>query len=66
MIPKYIQKKILRRAELQGKANILQSEIEEWCAKKGDRVVIFKHPRCFVCRADYDFCSDGTGNKRAV
>lgn len=35
MIPKYIQKKVLRRAELQTKANSLQIEIEEWCAKKG-------------------------------
>lgn len=33
-IPKYIKKKIQERARFQGKANWLQQEIEEWCAKR--------------------------------
>ena len=33
-MPKYIEKKIQERARFQGKANWLQQEIEEWCAKR--------------------------------
>ena len=32
-VPKYIEKKIRKRAMLQGAANVLQEEIEDWCAK---------------------------------
>ena len=32
-IPKYMKAKILKRATLQGKANSLQQDIEEWCMK---------------------------------
>lgn len=34
-LPKYMREKILQRARLQGKANRLQLEIEEWCNKHG-------------------------------
>lgn len=32
-LPKYLEKKIFKRAELQERASVLQSEIEEWCEK---------------------------------
>ena len=32
-VPKYLEKKIFKRAELQEKASVLQREIEEWCKK---------------------------------
>ena len=32
-LPKYLEKKIFKRAELQERASVLQREIEEWCEK---------------------------------
>lgn len=32
-VPKYIEKKILKRAKLQERATILQQEIDNWCEK---------------------------------
>ena len=32
-VPKYLEKKIFKRAEFQERASVLQNEIEEWCEK---------------------------------
>ena len=32
-VPKYLEKKIFKRAESQEMASVLQREIEEWCEK---------------------------------
>lgn len=32
-VPKYMKQMIMRRAQIQGKANSLQTKIDEWCEK---------------------------------
>lgn len=55
-LPKYIEKKIIRRASLQNSANALQREIESWCDKNGldlkykkNHLCLFDEPIMVAC-----------------
>lgn len=47
-IPKYIKKKILDRAKLQRRANVLQQDIDDWCKSHGIETEYSKTHICLL------------------